>query len=326
MVNGLSASKSAKTNRKWTHTRKNPTATKTNGKWRLGANFYAKLTSKKGKIKYTTDIFFASDFGSPGCKNGRYDTKEGAEKDTGNFRSALEFGDYRPGRGGGNNTDQPFSSSTRYSPRVTNAEQHDQDNIIKHVLDSLISRVEKNVRIESVMAATIKREDGWTLFSAQKPRTAAFVRLRRFKATRLRLFSNANKARLKMGSKIRNEVAQLEWYDWRVKVIAHICKFINANCVWKLINAKFESADKISAHQLVLVQRKAQAVMHFMILMNERVVGAETDPDSSVKAAELAVVVGKYTGCSAASVYNYYLEYKVCNCLLSLVSTATACM
>jgi hypothetical protein len=114
-----------------------------------------------------------------------------------------------------------------------------------------------------------------------------------------------------MDSKTKNALAQLEWYDWRVKVIAHITEIIKTNCVWKLLNAQFESADNISVHQLVLVQRKAQAVLHFMTMMNERAVGDESESGTVMKASEIAELVGKYSGCSARSVYNYYLEYKV---------------
>jgi hypothetical protein len=114
-----------------------------------------------------------------------------------------------------------------------------------------------------------------------------------------------------MDSKTKNALAQLEWYDWREKVIVHITNLIKAQRVWKLLNAEFKSADKISTHQLVLVQRKAQAVLQFMRMMNERAVGDESESGTTMKASEIAEQVGKYTGCSAKSVYNYYLEYKV---------------
>ena len=148
-----------------------------------------------------------------------------------------------------------------------------------------------------------------------KLRTAKYVRLRRFKAARVASLSSAHKAGLQICSKLKSAITQLEWYDWRFKVIAQISKFIKLSCVWKLINAQFDHPNSISVHQIVLVQRKAQAVMQFMVMMNER----SEDSDSGVKAAEIADNVGKYNGCSGRSVYNYYLEYKVHLLLLSLV-------
>jgi hypothetical protein len=262
-------------------------------------------------MKYTTDEKFSTDFCSPGGKNCRYDTKEEAEKDIAHFRAALGFVDYRPDRGGSHTTVQSFASPTRHSPQDNHAEEDGEDGIIKTLLENLIRRVEVNARRYSVRSAALTRRMSWKFSSAPKLRTARFIRLRKFKATRLRFFSNLNKASLKMVSKIKIAVAQLEWHGWREKVISHIHKFIKGSCVWKLINAKIESANKISTHQLVLVQRKAQVVMQFMVMMNERAVGGESESGSEMKASEIVASVGKYNGCSANSVYNYYLEYKV---------------
>ena len=99
-MSGKSAAKTRHSNRKWIHTRKTPSASKNKGKWRLGATFYVKLSSKKGKFKYTTDGNFRSDFGCPVSRSGLYNTKEEAEKDITHFRAALESANERPGQGG----------------------------------------------------------------------------------------------------------------------------------------------------------------------------------------------------------------------------------
>ena len=152
-------------------------------------------------MKYTTDEKFSSDFGSLGSKNGRYDTKEQAEKDITNFRAALEFVDYRPGRCGGNTIVQLFASPTRHSPRGNHAKEDDQDGIIKTLLENLIRRVEINARRDSVKNAAFMRRMSWKFSSAPTLRTARYIRLRKFKATRLRFFSNTNKASLMMVTK-----------------------------------------------------------------------------------------------------------------------------
>jgi hypothetical protein len=208
MVSDKSAAKTRHPNKIWTHTKKNPTASRNNGKWRLGANFYARLTQKTGKMKYTTDEKFSSDFGSPFCANGRYDTKEEAVKDIAKFRAALEFVDQRDSQGGNHVTVQKFSSPTRFSPRVTHAEQDDQDAVIKTVLESIIVRVEINLRRDSVKVAALKRSSSFKFFSTPKLRTARYVRLRKFKAARRQSFSSTLKARLKMDSKTKNALAQ----------------------------------------------------------------------------------------------------------------------
>jgi hypothetical protein len=48
----------------------------------------------------------------------------------------------------------------------------------------------------------------------------------------------------------------------------------------------------MSVHQVVLVQRKAQAVMQFMVMMN----GRSEDIDSGVKAADIADNVASMLG------------------------------
>ena len=83
--------------RVWKHTKNAPTAVRSQGKWALGVGYYTRLSDRKQKKRKTScDQEFSATFGRVGL----YDTQQAAEKDTGRFRMAVDFGTERAGQGG----------------------------------------------------------------------------------------------------------------------------------------------------------------------------------------------------------------------------------
>ena len=320
MPSGKTGASTSHNNRVWKHTKNAPTANRSKGKWCLGVAYYTKISARKQtKRKTSCDQEFSASFGHVGL----YETQGEAELDIGRFRMAVDFGTERAGQGG-HHKQTTGGGAIRTSPIKRQRTCPDDDlseglpnndaNILKEVTACMESMLWKLQR----KAKRAKHNEKLRKRGLDKNSHTCNTRIKTARHKRMDKFARMNAARQREENKeyqrVRacdmSQLKQVEWAIWREQVIAHLNKHIYRNTVWKLLDVEVDNPHQISPRQTAILTKKVNAVKNFMELMNER--ANPSSEEHSKKAEQMATLAGKFAGCSKASVYRYYLEYKVC--------------
>lgn len=259
-------------NKVWKHTKRDPAVIKKGLRFALKVSYYTQLKSSRVSCyKTSQDPAFKTDFGYLGL----YSSEHEANTDIKRFRCAVDFENDRPGQGRNHSPDKLFSPPSRQSPRISVADQGEQHSAIKSADNRRVCLTKLNV--EKILWDQKKKKNATALQRLQKafprlPKTSTVrgKRISRYRSARGRLSKIRARAALSMYKAAASLTKELDWYDWRTKVINHLRNHIQQDTTWKLINANVDNPHTISLKQLQLVERKArQCKIHRCILNQE---------------------------------------------------------